>query len=124
MADGSDVGGCGFFQYVIDDSSVTGGTGGTILKSLATHRHSSGIANEYVLDWVDRLTAAQAISKATPTRRVVSGSKSLKTLDYVVRCGALLLCCQHLRHRFDLLGSPTRIDAAVAVLYQLYPCDS
>jgi hypothetical protein len=49
---------------------------------------------------------------------------SLKTFDYVVRCGALLLCCQRLRHRFDLLGSPTRIDAAVAVLYQLYPCDS
>ena len=63
VADGSDAGGRGFFQYVIDDSSVTGGTGGTILKSLATHYSGtvtqdasifpSGIANEYVLDWVD-----------------------------------------------------------------------
>jgi len=63
VADGSDAGGRGFFQYVIDDSSVTGGTGGTILKSLATHYtgtvtqdasiFASGIANEYVLDWVD-----------------------------------------------------------------------
>jgi hypothetical protein len=63
VADGSDAGGRGFFQYVIDDSSVTGGTGGTILKSLATHYtgtvtqdasiFGSGIANEYVLDWVD-----------------------------------------------------------------------
>src|SRR6516162_6567835 len=63
VADGSDAGGRGFFQYVIDDSSVTGGTGGTILKSLATHYtgtvtqdasiFASGIANEYILDWVD-----------------------------------------------------------------------
>jgi len=63
VADGSDAGGRGFFQYVIDDSSVTGGSGGTILKSLATHYtgtvtqdasiFGSGIANEYVLDWVD-----------------------------------------------------------------------
>src|SRR5262249_44794614 len=57
------AGGRGFFQYVIDDSSSTGGTGGTIFQSLATHYtrpgtpdariFGSGITNQDVLDWGD-----------------------------------------------------------------------
>jgi hypothetical protein len=63
LADGADAGGRGFFEYLVDDSTKTGGTGGSIINSLAVHYqgtvtqdariHGSGVQGEYVVDWVD-----------------------------------------------------------------------
>jgi hypothetical protein len=64
LADGSDAGGRGFFEYVVNDStSASGGLGGSISKSVRFHYTgtvtqdaqitSSGITNEYVVHWVD-----------------------------------------------------------------------
>ena len=64
LVDGSDASGRGFFEYLLDNSSSSGGTGGTMGKSLATHYSGTvtqdaklislgSTANEYVVYWVD-----------------------------------------------------------------------
>jgi hypothetical protein len=63
VAAGSDAGGRGFFEYVVNDSTSLASPGGTISKSLAIHYtgtvtqdaaiRASGISNEYVVNWVD-----------------------------------------------------------------------
>jgi hypothetical protein len=63
VAAGSDAGGRGFFEYLVNDISSVASPGGTINKSLAVHYtgtvtqdaaiRASGISNEYVVNWVD-----------------------------------------------------------------------
>jgi probable HAF family extracellular repeat protein len=63
VAAGSDTGGPGFFEYVVNDTKAIDSPGGTISKSVAVHYtgtvtqdaaiRASGISNEYVVSWVD-----------------------------------------------------------------------
>ncbi len=63
LAGGNDAAGRGFFLYVVNDSTSSGGLGGSISNSLTVHYNGAvtqdarlkpaGISNEYLLYWVD-----------------------------------------------------------------------
>jgi autotransporter passenger strand-loop-strand repeat protein len=111
LADGSDAGGRGFFEYVVNDTTSSGGSGGVISKEVAVHYggavtqdarlRGAGITNEYILYWVDangltinlidnnlNILQTYNIAEANGTANIISQGNGEIFVTYRVQTGS------------------------------------